>query len=130
MMNLWTSGGNSVVTFPPSRDDLFVAVLVAGQVALFWPITDYDRAVRAAETLTRAQHRERPYVVKVIPVTAKEAQTLGLLPENLFEGMTPEKHAEIQQRTYDTCMEVLRTSTDPVTREDAIELLRSMGALR
>lgn len=29
MMDIaWTSGGNSVVTFPPGRDDLFVAVLV------------------------------------------------------------------------------------------------------
>ncbi len=130
MIDLWTNGANRVVSFPPSRDDLFVAVMLLGRVVLFRPITEYDWAVRVAETFARSQRSKRPFVVKVIPLTAKEAQTLGLLPENLFEGMTPEQHAEMQQRTYDTCMEVLRTSTDPVTREDAIELLRSMGALK
>lgn len=131
MMDLaWTSGGNSVVTFPPSRDDLFVAVLVEGAVAAIWPVNQYDHALRTAETLTRAQHRERPYVVKVIPLTAREAQTLDLLPEGLFADMTPQQHAEMQQAVYDNCIAVLQTSTDPVARADAMKLLRDMGALK
>ena len=130
MIDLWANGVNRVVSFPPSRDDLFVAILLGGQAVRFWPITEYDRAVRLAETFIRAHQPKRPYVVKVLCLTGLEAQTLGLLPDSLFENTTPEQDAEMQQRAYDTCMEVLRTTTDPVTREDAIELLRSMGALK
>lgn len=130
MTDLWANGANRVVTLPPSRDDLYVSVMLLGQVVLFRPITEYDWAVRVAETFARSQRPKRPFIVKVMSLTGPEAQTLGLLPDSLFQNSTPEQDAEMQQRTYDTCMEVLRTSTDPVTRGDAIELLRSMGALK
>ncbi|TMV82982.1 hypothetical protein FGG78_23430 [Thioclava sp. BHET1] len=131
MTDLWNNPrGNSVVSFPPSRDDLFVAVLLEGKVAALWPVTEYDHAMRKAEALTRTKHPERPFVAKVIPLTAQEAQTLGLLPERLFADMTPEQHAEMQRAIYDNCIAILQNSTDPVARADAVKLLRDMGALR
>ena len=101
-----------------------------GAVAALWPVNQYDQALRTAETLTRAQHRERPYVVKVIPLTAREAQTLDLLPEGLFADMTPQQRAHMQQANYDNCIAILQTSTDPMARADAKALLGNMGAQR
>lgn len=128
--DLWGDGGNMVHTLPPSRDDLFVLVTIEGKVAMFEPVTEFQRMVQVAEALVRRVRLPRPVTIKVIALGGHEAQALGLLPGKLFEGQTPEQEAEWRESMVATCHGVLRDSADPVARADALELLRDMGALR
>lgn len=127
--DLWGDGGNVIHTLPPSRDDLFVVVTIEGKVAMFEPVTEFQRMVQVAETLVRRVRLPRPITVKVIALGGHEAQALGLLPDKLFADLNPEQETEWRQRTIDTCIGVVRDSPDPITRADALALLQSVGAL-
>lgn len=126
--DLWAPGG-TVVSLPPSRDDMFAIVLVMGRVALCEPVNEFGRLVQVAERFVRRVRVARPITVKVLSLSWHEACTMLGLDPNAVTAGTPQDEAEWRRNAHEVCIAALRDSTDPVTRADALDLLKRMGAL-
>lgn len=128
--DLWGTGGNTVVALPPSRDDLFVLVTIEGKVALNWPITEFNKAVRIAEAFARRSRPASPVTIKVLCLSCAEVQAMGFVAGDLFANETPEEEAEMRQACLQNCFAMLRESSDAAVRADALEILSELGAMQ
>lgn len=129
--DLWDHGHNVVSVLPPSPGDLFAEVLINGKLAMSFPITEHDRAVRVAHAFARRVRGERPVVVKVLCLTAREAGSFfnfSLAAE--FAKDTPEQARQTRDGIRTSCINALRTSNDPLVRADAMDVLQGMGDLQ
>jgi hypothetical protein len=128
--NLWGHGGHTVVTMPPSRDDLFVVTTVSGRAAHVQPIDQYHAAVQAAHDFVARLKHPRPVSVKLFCLTQSEAHGMGFLRDDQLEPEPPEAHAAARQFAIATLNGVLRDGTDPQARVDAFNLLQEIGVIQ
>lgn len=128
--DLWGPGGNGVVSLPPSPGDVFCITTLFGQVIRLEPIGDFDHAVAVAQAFTRRIRPARPITIKILCLTLQEAQALGFVPDDLFANLAPAEEAELRQLAVDACRRALLNSSDAAVRNDAFELLQSMGELK
>ena len=127
----WGPGNNVVAVLPPSHGDLFANVLIEGKLAMSYPINEYDRAVNAANWFARHVEADRPVVIKVLCLSAREAE--AVFGFSLKEGLaheTPWQAAEMHEAIKANCLQALRTSPDAQVRAEAMELLQGMGVLQ
>lgn len=83
------------------------------------------RRVRGAQLRWR-----RPFTVKVLPLSGREAQSLGLLPEgNLFDQLSPYAHHQWRERIRKTCAEVGITTKDADVLADVYDTMQLMGGV-
>jgi hypothetical protein len=126
--DLWNSL-HAVATLPPSGDDVFVVTTLNGQIASVQPINEYEVAVRTAQAFIRRILKPRRLTIKVLCLGLREAQRLGLVPNDLFAGQTQEQDAEDWQLLVTTLMDAMRASNEPQVRSDAYDTLRQIGAI-
>jgi hypothetical protein len=128
--SLWGPRGNQVAVLPPSYGDLFVLTTVLGRRVFLDPISHYDAAVRRAHDLADRLVHPEPVVIKVLSITNLEAcKVQGIDPATLFADQTPEQEAEVRQQIVTSMTQLLRTSSDPRVRADALKLLTDLGAI-
>ena len=72
MTNIWTPNGNRVAALAPGPGDLFVVTTMFGKRVFVQPIGNYDRAVKIAEAFARQMTQERPFTIKVLPMSFSE----------------------------------------------------------
>lgn len=119
-----------LATFPPGHGDLLVVTMVGGKVVYVEPITAYEVAVRRAEYAVAQLRWRRPFTVKVLPLSGREAQSLGLLPEgNLFDQLSPYEHHQWRERIRKTCAEVGMTTKDADVLADVYDTMQLMGGV-
>ncbi|HYU94533.1 MAG TPA: hypothetical protein VE989_00010 [Sphingomicrobium sp.] len=112
-----------VTTISPGKLDLFVVTLIDGRRAYIDPVTNYDVALARAD-LFLEEHRSQ---IKVLPMTGPEVRNLlGIKLPNHPEPMD----ADVRQQIVRTLTQVVRESSDPDARADAIALLADMGVLQ
>lgn len=127
-MNSWMSRSR-VVTTAPAPDDLFVVTMIGGRRVTLRPIDEYDQAVEQAREALRAVNPARA-TVKVLCLTAREAQTMGFLPADLFQNQTPEQDAQDRQLVITTCLNLVQRSNDYRIRTEALGMLKQLGVLQ
>jgi len=121
---------NRVATITPNRDDLFVIVVLHGKIVIVRPITAYESVLSLVEKLSNLLVVKRPYTIKVICVTASElAQFCGFSWEDILKHQTPAQDMELQRVAVKNCMDAIANSLDPVVRQDARNLMVSLGVL-
>ena len=127
----WGLGNNVVAVLPPSHGDLFADVLIEGKLAMSYPITEYDRAVNAANWFARHVEADRPVVIKVLCLSAREAETMfGFSFREELAKETPWQAWQTREAIRTSCISALRTSNDPKVRADAMEVLQGLGELQ
>lgn len=109
-------------TIQPGKLDLFVLTLVDGKRAALDPIIDYDAALARA----RAFHRDHPCQIKVLPLTGAEAR--NMLGITVPDDPQPTDAADLRL-IRDTLTDVLRNTSDPDARADALALLTEIGVV-
>lgn len=128
---LWGAGGHHVAVLPPSYGDLFVVTTVLGRRVFLDPITHFDAAVRRAHDLADRLVHPVPVVIKVLCLTTVESCKLhGIDPATLFADQTPEEEAQVRQQIVTSMTQLLRTSSDPRVRSDALKVLTDFGVIR
>ena len=129
--DLWGMGSNRVATMAPGPGDLFVVTMLGGQRVFVEPIDQYDRAVRIAEGFARRIVHGRPVVIRVLPMSLDELLShMGMTREELASGLDAADEEADRKLVIDTCMAVLRESSDQHVRAEAVEVLTGIGALR
>lgn len=109
----------------PGPQDLFLVILINGQRVGIQPAEDYARWRWAAEQLADQQRCQ----VKVLPMTGDEMMKFyGIVPHppQPIANLDPEFRAQ----AVHNCMEVLREGALQEDREQALELLGKLGALK
>ncbi len=111
-----------VTTISPGKLDLFVVTFIDGKRATLEPIMEYDAALARAHTF----HRDRKCQVKVLPMTGTEV--LNMLGISRPDHPEPMEDA-LRQKMIDTLTQIVRESSDPDARTDALDLLADMGVM-
>ena len=124
MTNIWTQNGNRVAALAPGPGDLVVLTTIGGRVAATQPIREYQQALDKA--LAFAAQTEHP--IKVLPTTLTEAvRFCGITPAEFVADLTDE---DMRRMAIEPCLSVLRESSDPKERADALEILTSLGVIQ
>ncbi len=130
-VDLWNSGGNAVVSLPPTRDDVFVVTTIGGRAVMVEPVHLYDVAVRRAETFVRRARQGRPYAVKVLSLSLREAVRMGFVQEPLAgPAATHEQDVRDRQLIVTTLRGVMRDCDDAKVRTEAYDILVNMGEMK
>jgi hypothetical protein len=129
-VDLWNTGGNAVVTLPPTRDDVFVVTTVGGRAVTVEPVHLYDDAVRRAQTFVRRARQGRPYAVKVLSLSLREALRMGFVQGPLAGHSGPEDEVRDRQLVVTTLRDVMRSCNDAKVRTEAYDTLVEMGELK
>lgn len=108
----------------PGRRDVFLVVLVNGRRVSVQPVTDYERLRDVLETFAR----EQECYVKMLPMTGSELMA--------FCGITPSEpqpmdtlEPAFRAQAVLNCLDVLEQGVEPCERQEALDLLRKLGAL-
>jgi len=108
----------------PGPRDLFLVILINGKRVAIHQADEHDRWQQAAERLAREQECH----VKVLPMTGSELMNfLGIEPgpPQPMDALDPAFRAVAVQN----CLDLLRETKEPRECEEAIDLLRKLGAL-
>jgi hypothetical protein len=109
----------------PGPRDMFVVTLINGRRMGVYTVDAYAQLRRAAEQLAE-QHQCH---VKLLPMAGNELlRFLGILPAppQSIDNMDP----AFRRQAVTNCMDVIRESAEPREREEAVSLLRVLGALQ
>ena len=109
----------------PGPRDLFLVILIEGKRAAIHPAADHAKWRWAAERLAETQQCQ----VKVLPMSAGELMNfLGIKPD----APQPIENLDtaFREQAVRNCMDVLRECGSQEDREQALELLSQLGALR
>lgn len=124
--DLW-GNRNSVVTLPPSPDDVFVVTTISGQAVSVQAVHLFEAAVRTAHGFARRVQAPRPVTIKVLCLTSGEAVLMGFVV--LPTDPCPYQDGQDRQLVVTTLMQALAQSNEPQVRADAIDILKQMGAI-
>lgn len=109
----------------PGPGDLFILVLIEGKRVAIHHATDHAHWRVTAEQLAESQHCQ----VKVLPMSGQELLNfLGIEPAapQPIGNMDPAFRAQAVQN----CLDVLRECGSQQDREQALSLLKQIGALQ
>ena len=127
-VDLWNTGGNAVVSLPPSRDDVMVVTTIGGRAVMVEPVHLYDVAVRRAQAFVRRARQGRPYAVKVLSLSLREAVRMGVVQGPLAgPTATPEQEVRDRQLVVTTLRAVMRDCDDARVRTEAYDTFIEMG---
>lgn len=108
----------------PGPRDLFLVVLVNGKRVSILPVTEYDKLRPVMEAFASEQQCH----VKLLSMTGGELMN--------FYGITPEApkpmdtlEPAFRAQAVKNCMDVLRTAHEERERDEALDLLTTLGAL-
>jgi len=113
--------------FEPGPRDLFVVILIDGKRVGLHPVTEYERWRAAAQKLAR----EHECQVKVLPMGGHEVLAFyGIEPASgalqPIENMDP----AFRKQAVKNCMDAIRECDDARVRQDALDMLRTLGVMQ
>jgi hypothetical protein len=129
--DLWSTGRNRVTSWEPGEGDLFIVTTLGGRRVFVEPVADYEKAVRVAQGFARRIVHDRPVVIRVVPMTLAELLAhMGTTHNELMAAPSGSADdAADRQLVIDTCRTVLRECNEQAVRQDAYDLLASLGGI-
>lgn len=103
---------------------MFLVMLLNGKRVSIQPITEYEKLRAVAQSFAADQKCH----VKVLPMNGRELMNFYGIEPGASKPMS-ELDPAFRAQAVQNCMDVLRENGEPRERDEAIEMLKQLGAL-